>query len=374
MQVVKKISDGFASESLRDGADLANRLAKGETVVNFAYTDYGGDFFDKVAIAYFKEKYPDNIVSETTSYSGENGLLFGDVAKEFLEEFQRYPLGFEDMEELYSKMQSEQEDESFKFFVDDELKGKYEYDEQKVMDWLRENKGGMYHIEPNALDFSYSELIKDLEEAGMIKPKSEEQMESVLNTQLVLLEKCLGLLKENKVQWSDTGRAQELLDALVEKLQKLPKYINAEAVVPDDYSFNGGEDELDKPITISSFFKSLEIYRDNLVRLINNAGKYSSESIKEDKTEDEEVNQVLADVKSSTESNDVYGAWIKVCKAFCSERLVKAFEGLQKVHEFYGELTPEIKALREKLIERAKKSMEALKGGSELVNKINRVM
>lgn len=32
--------------------------------LNFAYTDYGGSFLDKVIISYFKEYYPGNIVHE----------------------------------------------------------------------------------------------------------------------------------------------------------------------------------------------------------------------------------------------------------------------------------------------------------------------
>lgn len=53
--------------------------------LNFAYTDYGGSFLDKVIISYFKEYYQENIVHEKTSWNGENAFIFGEPAKELYE-------------------------------------------------------------------------------------------------------------------------------------------------------------------------------------------------------------------------------------------------------------------------------------------------
>ena len=58
------VDDAFASEELKD--ELREKLnIKGNSlgdnvVISFAYTDYGGDFLDKVAIRYFEENYPEN--------------------------------------------------------------------------------------------------------------------------------------------------------------------------------------------------------------------------------------------------------------------------------------------------------------------------
>lgn len=60
-------------------------FSKEYTYVNFAYTDYGGSFLDKVIISYFKEYYQENIVHEKTSWNGENAFIFGEPAKELYE-------------------------------------------------------------------------------------------------------------------------------------------------------------------------------------------------------------------------------------------------------------------------------------------------
>lgn len=62
-----------ASESLVQSAKGNNS----DIYLNFAYTDYGGSFLDKVIISYFlerrslyKEYYPENIVHEEASWNG----------------------------------------------------------------------------------------------------------------------------------------------------------------------------------------------------------------------------------------------------------------------------------------------------------------
>ena len=92
-----------ASESLLQEA----KDKHSDIYLNFAYTDYGGSFLDKVIISYFKEYYPENIVHEKTSWNGENAFIFGEPAKE-LHEFIKMGniLGFDCyLEQYYTEMQ-----------------------------------------------------------------------------------------------------------------------------------------------------------------------------------------------------------------------------------------------------------------------------
>lgn len=75
----------FASISTYVASESLVQVAKdkhSDIYLNFAYTDYGGSFLDKVIISYFKEYYPENIVHEKTSWNGENAFIFGEPAKE----------------------------------------------------------------------------------------------------------------------------------------------------------------------------------------------------------------------------------------------------------------------------------------------------
>lgn len=139
--------------------ELQSKMQPEDVVINFAYTDYGGDFFDKVAIQFFTEKHPDSIVSESTSWSGENAFIFGPVAKEFQEETERYLLGFNGIEDYYSIKQSEQETEDFKRFLDDLDKDKYQVTENSLEKLLNE-RSGYYSITTQGVDYSERDLIK----------------------------------------------------------------------------------------------------------------------------------------------------------------------------------------------------------------------
>lgn len=96
-------SFGYGTPELKELA----KSKQSDIYINFAYTDYGGDFFDRVAIAYFKENHPDNIVYESTSWNGENAYIFGEIAKEFKEATDNYLLGFEDIEDYYYEKEQE---------------------------------------------------------------------------------------------------------------------------------------------------------------------------------------------------------------------------------------------------------------------------
>lgn len=154
----------YASDNLIE--ELRNKTAAIDKIINFAYTDYGGSFYDKVCITYFSENYPDNIVKENTSWNGENALLFGLVAEQFAEDTENYPLPG-NLEEYYFEMAREQNREDFEYFVDD-LTRDYEFDRETVLDWITENKEGYYQIVYTQTDFSYSDLVQELEENNLI--------------------------------------------------------------------------------------------------------------------------------------------------------------------------------------------------------------
>lgn len=155
----------FASEELL--TELKNKMKAGDCIVNFAYTDYGGDFFDKVCVAFFSEKHPENIVKENTVYSGENAFIFGEVAKEFIEESENYLLGYEDIEEHYTNMEQNEEYEGFKYFIESLNTDKYEIQEDAI-EKLCNNKGGYYSITTQGLDYSESDLIEYCINEGII--------------------------------------------------------------------------------------------------------------------------------------------------------------------------------------------------------------
>lgn len=156
----------YASDELLN--KLLSKISKDDTIVNFAYTDYGGDFFDKVAIEFFIKEYPLSIVCEDTIHSGKNAFIFGDVAKEFIEETENYLLSFDYIEDFYFDKQYQQETEDFQRFLDDiEM-----YDDYKInpnaLDYLLENRSGYYNITTHGLDFCESELIGYCINAGII--------------------------------------------------------------------------------------------------------------------------------------------------------------------------------------------------------------
>jgi hypothetical protein len=162
---VTNINDAIATSDLKD--ELRSKMEKGDDVIHFAFTDYGGDFMDKVAIEYFEENYPKNTLSETTAYYGKNAFVFGKPATEWIEASEDYPLGFEDFESYYYEKQNEQENEDFERFLDDLKRDGYEVSDEAI-GWLNENRGGYYSMTTQGLDFSYEDLTDDLKEEGLI--------------------------------------------------------------------------------------------------------------------------------------------------------------------------------------------------------------
>jgi len=171
------VDDAFASDELK--SELQEKLGISSNdlgdnvVISFAYTDYGGDFLDKVAIRYFQENYPENTLVENTSYFGQNAYVFGEPAKEWIETTEDYPLGFEDFESYYYEKEYEQQLEDFDYFLD-EISRDYSFDKNAVLNWLLENRSGYYNITTQGLDFSSSDLTDELVNEGLIEKIDEE--------------------------------------------------------------------------------------------------------------------------------------------------------------------------------------------------------
>lgn len=163
--------NGYASDSLRE--ELATRAdAAAFPVVNLAYTDYGGEFFDIVVMDYFLKNHPENIITETTSYFGRNAFLYGEPAARFLEETENYPLGFDNLEEFYNERERAAYDEAFASFIADELRD-YTFDKAAVLSRLQDKYEGQCRMTAQGVDFCSSEWLEELTAAGLIT-KTEE--------------------------------------------------------------------------------------------------------------------------------------------------------------------------------------------------------
>lgn len=147
-----------ASESLLQEA----KDKHSDIYLNFAYTDYGGSFLDKVIISYFKEYYPENIVHETTSWNGENAFIFGEPAKELYNLMKvDNILGFDDLEDYYTEMEYNMITEEAQQYIEDNGLSNELYD--IVREWLVDNGS----IEPNFVDYSETDLNGYLQKTGM---------------------------------------------------------------------------------------------------------------------------------------------------------------------------------------------------------------
>lgn len=119
-----------ASESLVQEA----KDKHSDIYLNFAYTNYGGSFFDKVIISYFKENYPENIVHERTSWDGENAFVFGEPAKELYELIETGNiLDFDYLGQYYTEMEYNLIVEAAQYYIDSNQLSNDLYD--IVCDW-----------------------------------------------------------------------------------------------------------------------------------------------------------------------------------------------------------------------------------------------
>ncbi len=163
---------GFISYDMRDILKELN-LKDDDLIVNFAYTDYGGDFFDKVAIEFFSNnQYKNCFIWEHTSYFGKNAVLFGSIVKEFKEVTENYLLCFEGIEDLYYTMEGIEEQEGFNSFLND-CKNKYNFNNDDCLEWLYTERSGHFSIYPAGIDFCYSTLENDMIKAGLLTKKED---------------------------------------------------------------------------------------------------------------------------------------------------------------------------------------------------------
>lgn len=143
------ISTYVASESLVQEA----KDKHSDIYLNFAYSNYGGSFLDKVIISYLKEYYPENIVHERTSWNGENAFIFGEPAKELYNLMKvDNVLGIDDLEDYYTEMEYNMITEEAQQYIEDNGLSNELYD--IVREWLVDNGS----IEPNFVDYSEIDL------------------------------------------------------------------------------------------------------------------------------------------------------------------------------------------------------------------------
>lgn len=150
----------IASESLVQVA----KDKHSDIYLNFAYTDYGGSFLDKVIISYFKEYYQENIVHEKTSWNGENAFIFGEPAKELYNLMKvDNVLGFDDLEDYYTEMEYNMITEEAQQYIDDNGISNDLLD--IVYEWIGENS----RLEPNFVDYSEIDLNEYLQKNGYLE-------------------------------------------------------------------------------------------------------------------------------------------------------------------------------------------------------------
>ena len=150
-------------------SELKAKMQPNDIVINFAHTDYGGDFFDKVCIAFFSEKYPNNIVKENTGWGGENAFIFGDVASEFNEATENYLLGFDDIESFYYEMENKTRQEGVDYFIKSIDTDKFTVSEE-IPDDFYEWVEGHCNVLQSGLDYCESDMIEKAIETGLITP------------------------------------------------------------------------------------------------------------------------------------------------------------------------------------------------------------
>lgn len=149
-----------ASESLLQEA----KDKHSDIYLNFAYTDYGGSFLDKVIISYFKEYYPENIVHERTSWNGENAFIFGEPAKELYDFIKNgYILGFDCLEQYYTEMEYNMITEEAQQYIND---NGLDNDLLNIIyGWICNNS----RMESNFVDYSEIDLNEFLQKNGYLE-------------------------------------------------------------------------------------------------------------------------------------------------------------------------------------------------------------
>lgn len=169
-------------------------LNDNDRVVNFAYTDYGGDFFDNIAIQYIIQECK-NFVVESTVYYGKNLVLYGIEAVEFIEAFEQYPLGFRDIESFYYQCESDYKSEGVRELVNeykryDEVSGESfelnDDEKNEVVYELLNNQSELFDVlQSGSLDYNSDKVELAIESFldGQYKVILSEKREKAVNSQ-----------------------------------------------------------------------------------------------------------------------------------------------------------------------------------------------
>ena len=121
-------------------------LTDDSIIINFAYTDYGGDFLDNVFIKYFEEEKTKTFAVQNTVYYGKNAILWGKLADEVKADSQNYPLGFRSIEDFYFQKEAEAIDKGIIDFL-----GDYKNENGEVLT-DEENKAVFYFLSQECFD------------------------------------------------------------------------------------------------------------------------------------------------------------------------------------------------------------------------------
>lgn len=143
----------WATDSLIESAK--EKVGMDERILAVSYTDYGGTFYDKCLIGYIKENYPNNIISEITSYNGENAFIFGDVLE--LEDFdsEGFTESWDFEQYLYSATQAQIGEECSNIIANNPEYANY----QDVIKEFLDNS----RVETFGIDYSERELNEYIE-------------------------------------------------------------------------------------------------------------------------------------------------------------------------------------------------------------------
>jgi hypothetical protein len=162
-----KEGKGFWADREEDIKELeAQGLTDDSIIINFAYTDYGGHFIDRVAIEFFKNEKC--FRAYDTVYYGQNAILWGDVAKAFKEQSQNYPLGYAGLEDFYYQKEYEAQattaDELLEDYKNEEGEPLTAKAKQDCFGRLIDILSGYSIMSSGCIDFCESEVIEKLED------------------------------------------------------------------------------------------------------------------------------------------------------------------------------------------------------------------
>lgn len=171
------ITDFATSKDLFDGREVINDKGKGLCIatdslfadakkrgglaLNVAYTNYGGAFIEKCLISFMKERYPEHILCEETSWDGENAFIFGEIAEIIRDNSFLAVDGFEDyfLDKEY-KLVSETADDLYENWTRDQDKELTEKDEMECKRLIQESLEYFGHCETFGFDY-YEPDIKE---------------------------------------------------------------------------------------------------------------------------------------------------------------------------------------------------------------------